>query len=76
MKEFLHYLLSLICDYPEKIDIKESQISDSNFSYLITADQSDIGKIIGKGGKIIQAVRNIAKIIAVKENIKIRIDVV
>lgn len=43
--------------------------------YKVTAPQDEIGKIIGKGGKTINALKNILKIRAIKEDKKIDIQV-
>lgn len=74
MKKLLEYLASLII-YPEKVTIEKNQLGENNYRYLIRVRKEDIGKIIGKGGKIIEALRNVAKILAVKEGKKIRIEV-
>ena len=44
--------------------------------YKVTAPQDEIGKIIGKGGKTINALKNILKIRAIKEDKKVDIQVV
>ena len=75
MKEFLLYLLSRIVDVPAELEVQEKEIGENSFQYLITAQKEDIGKIIGKGGKIITSIRNIAKILAVKEGKQIRIEI-
>ena len=75
MKEFLIYLISKIIDFPGDLKIEETQSGDNFFQYMISANTSDIGKIIGKEGKIIQAIRNVARILAVKENKQIRIEI-
>ncbi len=75
MKEFLKYLLQLFVDHKEEIEIEERSMGENSFQYIITANSEDYGKIIGKGGKIIQSVRNIAKILAIKENKQIRIEI-
>lgn len=75
MKQILEYIISLIIKKPEDLKVTETKIDDLNFQYIISADKDDIGKIIGKQGKIIQAIRNIAKIWAIKNNKQIRIDV-
>jgi hypothetical protein len=75
MKDFLKYLLSLIVNYPDEVGIEENQASENSFVYLIKANQEDIGKIIGKQGKIIAAIRNVAKVLAIKENKQIRIEI-
>lgn len=74
MKEFLISIISLLIDHPENLKIEEIPLGDNSKEYKIHADAEDMGKIIGKKGKIIQAIRNISKIRAVKENKFIRIE--
>ncbi len=75
MKQILEYILSLIIQKPEDLVVTETKVDEMNIQYLITANKEDVGKIIGKQGKIIQAIRNISKIWAIKNNKQIRIDV-
>lgn len=75
MKEFLEYLLKNIVDYPDEIRIEESVVGDFSIQYTIFARQEDIGKIIGREGKIIQAIRNLVKVLAVKENKQVRVEI-
>lgn len=74
--EFLKFLVSALVDAPEKVTIEERSGQEEMTWYYIHVDQADMGKIIGKGGKIIQAIRNVTRILAVKENKQIRIDLV
>ncbi|MCJ7740367.1 KH domain-containing protein [Candidatus Microgenomates bacterium] len=75
MKDFLTYLVKAIVDTPSQVDIEEKEIAPNSFQYLIHAKAEDIGKIIGKEGKNITAIRNIAKILAIKENKQVRIEI-
>lgn len=75
INEFLKYIIDQIVDKPEEVVISEQQITDSMLQYTVSANKEDIGKIIGKEGKIIQAIRNIAKILAIKEGKQIRIEI-
>ncbi len=76
MKEFLEYALKLIVDNPEEINIEENVLDETSVNFIIHAKSEDIGKIIGKEGKIIQALRNLLKILAVKENKQVHLEVV
>ncbi|OGG03351.1 hypothetical protein A2W14_01790 [Candidatus Gottesmanbacteria bacterium RBG_16_37_8] len=75
MKEFLEYLLKQIVEKREAVVIEEISLEDNSFQYNIKAETADIGKIIGKDGKIIQAIRQAAKILAVKKGIRVRIQI-
>lgn len=73
MKKFLEYLLSQIVEDKKALEIEEIPLQENNFQYNIKAAQNDIGKIIGKDGKVIQAIRSVAKVLAVKLGIRVRI---
>lgn len=75
MKDFLTYLVSQIIDHPEDLAIEERPFGETMMQYIIKSNPEDTGKIIGKEGKIIQAIRNVAKVLAVKEGKQIRIEI-
>jgi predicted RNA-binding protein YlqC (UPF0109 family) len=70
MKNLLTFLLIHIVDHPDDVHVDEHE-SDYSTEYLITVNQEDIGKVIGKNGRIIQAIRTLAKVRAMKEHRKI-----
>jgi uncharacterized protein len=72
MKKALEYIISQIVDNPEKTEVKEQE-DQGMTNFTITVDPSDMGKIIGKNGKVIRAIRNVIKISAIKQNKKINI---
>ena len=72
MKKALEYIVAQIVDEPDKVEIAE--IEDQGIiNFSITVAPSDMGKIIGKNGKVIRAIRNVVKISAIKQNKKINI---
>ena len=72
MKKALEYIVTQIVDDPKKVEISEGEKNDMiNFSIKVAAE--DMGKIIGKNGKVIRAIRNVIKISAIKQNKKINI---
>lgn len=56
MRDLLNYLVTELVDHPEKIVIRES-IGQKNVAYMVLVDQEDMGKVIGKGGRIANALR-------------------
>lgn len=73
MQELLEYMLEKTIGNP---DIKvASEETDGNVVLTIHAPQEEIGRIIGKGGKVINAMKQIVKIQAIKENKRVEINV-
>lgn len=72
MKDTLLTIVSAIVDNPDKVDIKEED-NEGVTNFVITVAPEDMGKIIGKGGKVIRAIRNVMKIPAIKNNQRIYI---
>lgn len=72
MKEFVEYLLHQFVSKPEEVMISESMDGDTHILSVKVA-QEDIGLVIGKEGKTINSIRNLAKAKAIRENIFVRI---
>jgi len=68
MKNLIEYILILLVEHPEDVKVIESE-DDRGAVYTIHVNKEDIGRVIGKGGSVIQSIRNIGKIRAVKEGI-------
>lgn len=73
MKAALLYIVSSVVENPDKVNIQEEESGDLVI-FKVTVDKNDMGKIIGKNGKIIRAIRNVLKIPAIKQNKKINIE--
>lgn len=69
MKDFLEYLVKNLVDHPDQVQVKEENDSDSTNLFLSVA-QEDMGKVIGKQGKIIHALRDLVRILAIKQNLR------
>ena len=72
MKDTLHYIISSIVDDPETVAIDENE-ENGITNYTITVAPDDMGKVIGKEGKVIRSIRNVMKIKAMKQNKRINI---
>lgn len=72
MKDTLFYLVSAIVDNPKDVKVDEEELNDIT-ELIVTVNKADMGKIIGKEGKVIRAIRNVMKIPAMKQNKRINI---
>ncbi len=73
MQELLEYILKSTIDNKE-ITVTESE-EEGSVMLTIHAPQEEIGRIIGKGGKVINAMKQLVKIQAIKENKRVEINV-
>ena len=73
MVELIKYLVTNIVDHPDEVMIEETIDSDGTSIITINVHQEDMGKVIGKGGKIISAIRELAKVKAIKLGKKAKI---
>ncbi|MDR0463395.1 MAG: KH domain-containing protein [Pseudomonadales bacterium] len=72
MKNLLEYILIHLADYPEDIQITE----DDQGGYVVfnvKANPADYGRIIGKSGSMIQSIRNIMMVRAIKEQKRVTV---
>ncbi len=74
MKNLLEYILIHLVDNPTDVKIEEEE-TDKGFNYVIHVNADDIGRVIGKRGSVIHAIRNIGKIRALKEGIQANITI-
>ena len=72
MDKALEYIVTQIVDDTEKVKIDQKE-ENGMINFTITVAPADMGKIIGKNGKVIRAIRNVVKISAIKQNKKINI---
>lgn len=72
MKDTLLAIVKALVDNPDDVAVEETD--DNGYVTLtISVNKDDMGKIIGKEGKVIRSLRNIMKIPAMKQNKKINI---
>jgi hypothetical protein len=72
MKDTLHFIVSAIVDNPDAVVVDEHEEEDI-LNFTITVAPEDMGKVIGKEGKVIRSIRNIMKIKAMKFDRRIKI---
>lgn len=59
VENFLLEYAKLIADKPEKVVTQKNKIDDNFTEIIIKADKDDIGKLIGKDGRMINAIKTV-----------------
>ncbi len=72
MKDVLAYIVEHLVDHSKDVRIEEATV-DSRTTLTIHVHPEDMGKIIGKSGRIIKALRDLMKVAATKKNVFIDI---
>ena len=67
MKDTLLYLVTALVDNPKDVEVTESNENDRVLLSL-SVNPADMGKITGKSGRIIKALRDLMKVLAAKRN--------
>lgn len=71
-QEFLEYIVKALVNHPEDVKI-ERKIDEMGVLLTLRVNQADMGQIIGKGGNTIKAIRNLVKIIGLKNRARVNL---
>ena len=75
MKELLEYIAKSLVDFPDDVSVTEVEGEESTVLELRVND-SDMGKVIGKQGRIAKSIRAVIKAASGKENKKVIVEIV
>ena len=76
MKEVLEIIAKALVDNPDMVNIIEVNNEDNSITLELRVAESDMGKVIGKQGRIAKALRTVVKAAASRENKKVSVDIV
>jgi uncharacterized protein len=74
MKDLLEFLTQALVDDPGAVEVEEFE-EDGDFVYEISVADDDLGRVIGKGGRVANALRTVAKAAAVKLDRRVIVDI-
>lgn len=73
MKELVSFIVESLVEYPEEVQVVEVRGRGSTVIELAVAE-SDMGRIIGKGGRVINSIRALADVLAVKQGKRVSLE--
>ncbi|SDI02957.1 hypothetical protein SAMN04515654_10119 [Halanaerobium congolense] len=74
MEELIKFIAESIVDNPSEVSVNRVEEENSITVELSVADE-DMGKVIGKRGRIAKAIRTVANAAAAKEGTNVKVDI-
>jgi len=74
MSEIVEYVAKALVDEPDEVKVAEQEGSDRIIIRLDVAD-NDMGRVIGRNGRIASAIRSLLKVAAIKEDARVGLEI-
>lgn len=74
MKNLVEMIVKALVDYPEEVQVTETS-GESIMILEISVSSDDVGKVIGKEGRIANAIRTVVKAAAAKSDKKVTVEI-
>ncbi|MCX4268404.1 MAG: KH domain-containing protein [Lachnospiraceae bacterium] len=75
MKELVEIIAKALVDYPDEVVVTETE-NEKGILLELRVASADMGKVIGKQGRIAKAIRSVVKAAATKDDKKITVEIV
>ena len=75
MKELIEYVVKALVDHPDELRLTEIE-GERTIVFELRCHPEDVGKVIGKNGKTVGAIRTLLSTVASRQNRRARLEVV
>lgn len=76
MKELLETIAKALVDCPQEVNVTQIEKEDGAVVLELRVAENDMGKVIGKQGRIAKAIRSVVKAAAIRESRIVSVDIV
>lgn len=76
MKEFIEYIVKQLVDNSDNVVVESSTVDENTIDFTVKVDDSDVGKVIGKHGNTINALRTLLIAIGAKDKKKVMLKII
>jgi len=74
VKELLEYLARSLVDNPDGVQV-EVEEDDDEVAFLLTVDEADMGRVIGRDGRIANAIRSLLRVMAARDGRHVELEI-
>ena len=75
MKELVEFVARSLVEHPDEVRVTEIDHGGGVLTYELHVAQSDMGKVIGRQGRIARAIRSVVKAAATKQQKKVSVEI-
>ena len=74
MKDLLTYIAQNLVEHPQAVDVQETE-TDGNVVLELRVDPSDMGKVIGRQGRIAKEIRTLMRSVVQRQGKKVSVEI-
>jgi predicted RNA-binding protein YlqC (UPF0109 family) len=75
VKELLRYIICKLVDNPDDVEITEIRNSEDSITFQVKLNSQDMGKVIGRQGRIAKEIRTIVKSVGMRSNTRVDVTI-
>jgi predicted RNA-binding protein YlqC (UPF0109 family) len=75
VKDFLEYVARALVDKPDAVQVEVEEEEDE-VSLILTVDQEDMGRVIGRDGRIANAIRSLLRVMGTRDGRHVELEIV
>lgn len=74
MKELVVYIAKNLVDKPEAVEVQE-EVRGRQLHLRLNVDSDDTGRVIGRGGRVVNAMRSLLRVAAIKQGKRVQLEI-
>lgn len=75
MKELVVYIAKNIVNNPNAVKIEEYKRGRNHIDLRLRVDSDDMGRVIGRGGRVVNAMRSLVRVAAIKQGKRVNLEI-
>jgi predicted RNA-binding protein YlqC (UPF0109 family) len=75
VKEFLDYVARSLVDNPDAVTVEVEERGDE-VELTLSVDEADMGRVIGRDGRIANAIRSLLRVMGTREGVHVELEIV
>ena len=74
MRELVEFLVRALVEQPDKVEVEEFE-EDGDLVLEVSVAENDLGRVIGRGGRIANAIRTVARAVGARDDRRVIVDI-